>query len=67
MKLADWMTTQGITDDTVATGVETDRTTIGRIRRGLTRPSWELAARLKAFTGGAVTADDFLPEPAAME
>lgn len=61
MKLADWMAAHGLNDEKVAASAEVDRATISRVRRGVTKPSWDLAARLKAISGGAVTADDHLP------
>jgi DNA-binding XRE family transcriptional regulator len=59
MKLDMWMASRGLTDDDVASLVKVDRTTISRLRRGLTKPSWELAAKLKGASKGAVIADDF--------
>lgn len=64
MKLNDWMSAEGLTDEGAAALVGVDRTTVSRIRRGLTQPSWELAATFKVVSGGVVTADDFLPEVA---
>lgn len=60
MKLSEWMSWKGLTDEQLAGTVSVDRVTISRIRRGTNRPSWELAARLKEISDGAVTADDFL-------
>jgi DNA-binding XRE family transcriptional regulator len=56
---------RGLTDEEFARVVGVDRTAISRIRRGVNRPSWELAAKIKAVTDGVVTADSFLPEAAA--
>lgn len=64
MKLAEWMTSESVDDEGMADRVGADRSTISRIRRGETRPSWPLVARIKAATGGAVSADDFLPDEA---
>jgi transcriptional regulator with XRE-family HTH domain len=61
MQLSDWMAREGIDDEQFGTMVQADRGTISRIRRGVNRPSWELAARIKAATGGDVPADEFLP------
>jgi DNA-binding XRE family transcriptional regulator len=61
MKLSDWMTTQGLDDEQLGNLVQADRVTISRIRRGLNRPSWDLAGRIKKASNGAVGADDFLP------
>lgn len=62
MKLAEWMREQSLDDDAVAAMVDADRVTVSRVRRGVNKPSWLLAARLKAASGGRVTADDFLPD-----
>src|SRR3990167_5365396 len=61
MTLAKWMAEHGVDDETMGNLVQVDRVTISRIRRGLSRPSWPLAGRIKKITGGAVTADDHLP------
>lgn len=61
MKLSQWMAEAGHDDEAVAKLVGIDRATISRIRRGLNRPSWDLAAKLKLVSDGAVTADDHLP------
>jgi len=61
MKLSDWMAAKELDDEKLGHLVRADRVTISRIRRGLNRPSWDLAGRLKKISGGAVTADDFLP------
>jgi len=62
MKLSDWMAAKELDDEHLGNLVQADRVTISRIRRGLNRPSWDLAGRLKNISGGAVTADDFLPD-----
>jgi hypothetical protein len=62
MRLSDWMAARGLDDEGMAALVQADRSVISRIRRGLNRPSWPLAARFKAVTEGEVTADDFLPD-----
>jgi transcriptional regulator with XRE-family HTH domain len=60
MRLSDWMKEQDCNDEALGIQLGVDRVTVSRIRRGLNRPSWELAARIKLTTRGAVTADDFL-------
>lgn len=64
MGLAEWMSSADLTDQKLAELVGVDRSTITRVRRGDTRPSWELAAKIKEASSGVVTADDFLPEAA---
>jgi predicted transcriptional regulator len=61
MQLDEWMSINGLSDGAMANLVRADRATINRVRRGITRPSWQLAARIKAATKGAVSADTFLP------
>lgn len=61
MTLEKWMAREGVDDETLATKVKSHRITISRIRRGKNKPSWELAAKIKAVTNGRVRADDFLP------
>lgn len=67
MKLADWMSQKSFDDDEVAALLGTDRATVSRIRREVNKPSWPLAAKIKAATDGSVTADDFLPEIPELE
>lgn len=62
MQLSAWMEAKGFDDEAVGRMVDADRVTISRIRRGVNRPSWELAAKFKAVSMGAVSADDFLPD-----
>jgi DNA-binding XRE family transcriptional regulator len=64
MHLAEWMALADLTDGKLAALVGFDRSTISRLRRGETFPSWELAAKIKEVSRGAVKADDFLPEAA---
>ncbi len=40
--------------------VGASRSQISRIRRGVSRPSWDMVARIAEATGGKVTADDFM-------
>lgn len=65
MRLDEWMLTNEVGDEVLATRVGYDRTTISRIRRGKRRPSWDLAERLQEVTDGKVTPNDFVAEGAA--
>jgi len=65
MKLGDWMAANGVDDDEMARRAKSDRTTVSRNRRGVTKPTWDLAGRYFEITGGAVTPNDFLGIPAA--
>jgi DNA-binding XRE family transcriptional regulator len=60
MKIAEWMLSFELSDEGVAKLVGVDRTAISRLRRGLTRPSWELAGKIREASGGLVTPNDFL-------
>jgi transcriptional regulator with XRE-family HTH domain len=57
--LADYMAEKGLSDETVAEGISRSRPTVSRIRRRLVRPDWETIEKIKEFTGGASTADDY--------
>lgn len=59
MHLSEYMADRGLTDDKVAEGIDRDRSTVSRIRRRLVRPDWETIEKIKKFTKGVVTADDF--------
>lgn len=57
--LANYMAANNLDDDAVAAGIERSRVTVSRIRRRKVRPDWQTIERIKEFTSGAVTADDF--------
>ncbi len=57
--LADYMADNGLSDDFVAKEIDCSRPTVSRIRRRLVRPNWETIEKIKEFTKGASTADDY--------
>jgi transcriptional regulator with XRE-family HTH domain len=57
--LADYMAEKGLSDETVAKGIDRSRPTVSRIRRRLVRPDWETIEKIKEFTEGVSTADDY--------
>lgn len=59
MHLADYMEANGLSDQDVADAIRVDRSTVSRLRRKETRPSWKTSRALRNFTDGKVTADDF--------
>ena len=59
MHLSDYMTIHGLDDDAVALGIKRARVTVSRIRRRKVRPDWETIEKIKEFTKGASTADDY--------
>ena len=60
MRLRDYMTIHGLREDWVAWKLGLDRSSVNRIVRGVQKPSWETIAKIKRFTKGEVTADDFM-------
>lgn len=60
MHLSDYMAKRGLSDDQVAEAIERSRATVSRIRRRKVRPDWTTIEKLKAYTAGEVTADDFV-------
>lgn len=59
MHLSDYMTLHELDDDAVALGIERSRVTVSRIRRRKVRPDWATIEKIKEFTDGASTADDY--------
>ena len=59
MHLSTFMQSKNLTDDQVAEAIGVSRVTVSRIRRRKVRPDWPTIQRLRFFTKGDVTADDF--------
>jgi hypothetical protein len=59
MHLSDYMNMHKLDDDAVAAGIGRTRVTVSRIRRRKVRPDWETIEKIKEFTKGASTADDY--------
>lgn len=57
--LADYMADKGLSDEEVAIGIKRSRPTVSRIRRRLVRPDWETIEKIKEYTEGVSTADDY--------
>lgn len=66
MKLSDWMAAKALKDDQVAPMLGISRVHTSRIRRGICRPSWDVAQRIQRATKGAVTPNDFATAPGAV-
>lgn len=64
MTLDEYLTSKNITDAAFAGIISRDPATVGRLRRGITKPDWETLPRIVEATEGAVTPNDFLPAPA---
>lgn len=65
MHLSDYMMKNRLTDVEVADGIGRDRATVSRIRRRKVRPDWTTIEKIKDWSRGAVTADDFVEREAA--
>jgi hypothetical protein len=59
MHLSDYMTLHNLDDDAVAAGIDRTRVTVSRIRRRKLRPNWETIEKIREFTKGESTADDY--------
>jgi transcriptional regulator with XRE-family HTH domain len=57
--LADYMTARSLDDEAVAAAIAVSRVTVSRIRRRKVRPDWSTIDKLKTWSDGAITADDF--------
>lgn len=64
MKLSDYMAANGLTDDAVAQRIGRDRSFVTRLRQGRANPSLRTLQDLASATNGAVSAEDFFPQPA---
>ncbi len=60
MKLDNYLNLAGRTDVEFARAIDRDPATVGRLRRGLTKPDWDTMARIRKETEGAVSPNDFL-------
>ena len=67
MKLADWMTANQVSDESLGASLGIDRSTASRIRRERLLPSSALIARIVELTGGEVQPNTFFGLPAARE
>lgn len=60
MTLGKYLSDHKMTDEAFAALVGMSQSQISRLRRGLSRPSWESLAAIEKVTGGLVTATDFM-------
>jgi transcriptional regulator with XRE-family HTH domain len=65
MKLSEWLTLKEISDADFGVMIGRSRSAVSRLRREETQPDWETAAKIRDATNGAVTPNDFLPEPSS--
>ena len=68
MHLSDFMAYRNpdgriLSDEEVAAAISRSRVTVSRIRRRKVRPDWETIKAIETFTGGLVTANDFVDLP----
>lgn len=57
--LSDYMAANDLTDPDVAEAIGVTRASVSRFRRRKMRPDWQTIEKIKQFTGGQVTADDW--------
>ncbi|WP_186307177.1 helix-turn-helix domain-containing protein [Mesorhizobium amorphae] len=62
MKLAEYLSQEKLTDEAFGALVGMSQSQISRIKRGVSRPSWENLASIERVTGSLVTAADFIPQ-----
>ena len=61
--LSKYMESRGLSDEDVASAIKVSRVTVSRIRRGKVRPDWPTISKLKDFSDGEISADDFQDLP----
>jgi len=64
--LSKFMEDRQLSDELVSEAIGVSRVTISRIRRGKVRPDWSTIGKLKEFSEGEITADDFVDLPEGM-
>ena len=62
--LASYMDRNNINDADFAALIGKDRTLVNRLRRGLVRPTLDVAAEIEAKTGGEVPMQAWIDQPA---
>ena len=67
MTLDQYLAKSNIRNAEFAAAVSASEATISRLRSGKQTPSYGLVRRIVAATNGAVTANDFMPDPAPAE
>ena len=67
MKLDQYLSATKMTDAAFAAVVGMSQSQVNRLRRGLSRPSWDAVATIERATEGKVRASDFLPSPSEKE
>ncbi|MDD1434619.1 helix-turn-helix domain-containing protein [Rhizobiales bacterium 3FA27D7] len=61
MKLSEYLSVNNLTDEAFGVLVGMSQSQISRIKRGISKPSWESLATIDHVTKGSVTANDFVP------
>jgi transcriptional regulator with XRE-family HTH domain len=61
MRLAEYLTANGLTPEKFADELGVDAVSVRRYMSGTRRPRWAVMARIADLTGGQVTANDFVP------
>jgi len=67
MKLADFLSERGMSQTEFAAAIGVSQVAVSRYLAGQRMPRIEQLSRIRQFTQGAVTADDFVPVSEAAE
>ncbi|MCX7898496.1 MAG: helix-turn-helix domain-containing protein [Methylocystis sp.] len=67
MTLAEYLSSNGISDAEFAARIGVDTSFVFRLRKNQANPSFKSLAAIEAATGGAVTLADFIAEDRAAE
>lgn len=62
MKLAEWIKDRRMTQQEFSEAISEPPSNVSRWVLGRVRPRWAPLKKIKEFTGGEVTADDFLAD-----
>lgn len=60
MTLAEYLSTKQMTDEAFGTLVGLSQPQVNRLRRGKSKPGWDVLRRISDATDGLVTANDFM-------
>jgi len=64
-ELDSFMKSKGVSDAELAALIGKDRTLVNRLRRGLVRPTLDVAARIEAVTSGEIKMQSWVQDEAA--
>lgn len=59
MHLSDYMAEKSLSDEVVAAAIGRSRVSVSRYRRKLVRPDWAAIEKIREYSGGQVTPNDW--------